>query len=159
LFVTLPPVRSKQLECPFHWIVVPEIVHCWFAFPDPHVQICSFVPSAVDPPETSKHLLPKIWIAPEPETVDQLCDVEPAVMQSSISTTAPSALDAAVRHLPELALGWMYWFGVGVGVAVGPEGAVVVEKTGVPVWHAIEPPQAAPGSGLPLHVQDDYRND
>jgi hypothetical protein len=43
-----------------------------------------------------------------------------------------------------------------VGVEVGPEVAVE-EKTGVPVSHAMEPPQASPGSGVPLHVQDDYR--
>jgi hypothetical protein len=150
LFVTLPPVRSKQLECPLHWIVLPESDHCWFELPVAHVQICIFVPSMVLPPVTSRHLFPKIWMA-DPDSV-QLCEVEPAETQSSISTTAPSALDAAVRHFAELALGWMYWFGV--GVPVGPEGAV--ENTGVPVWHAMEPPQAAPGSGVPLHVQEDY---
>jgi hypothetical protein len=58
-----------------------------------------------------------------------------------------------------LALGWKYWFGVGVGV--GPDVVVVVvvvveENTGVPVSHAIEPPQAAPGSGVPSQVQEDY---
>jgi hypothetical protein len=69
-------------------------------------------------------------------------------------------LDAALRHLAELALGWKYWFGVGVGV--GPDVVVVVvvvvveENTGVPVSHAIEPPQAAPGSGVPSQVQEDY---
>jgi hypothetical protein len=41
------------------------------------------------------------------------------------------------------------------GVEVGPE--AVEERTGVPVSHAMDPPQAAPGSGVPLHVQEDYR--
>jgi hypothetical protein len=52
-----------------------------------------------------------------------------------------------------------------VGVEVGPEDVgvevglevAVEEKTGVPVLHVMEPPQASPGSGVPLHVQDDYR--
>lgn len=50
----------------------------------------------------------------------------------------------------------MYWFGVGVGV--GPEDAVVVVevKTGVPVSHRMEPPQAAPGTGVPSQVQEAY---
>lgn len=153
-FVTFPLVRSKQLEWSLHWIVLPVRDHAWFVSPPVHVQICIFVPSAAEPPVTSRHLLSKICSA-APATV-QLCPVEPPATQSAISTAAPSALEAAVRHFSALRLGWMYWFGVGVGV--GPEDAVVVVevKTGVPVSHGMEPPQAAPGIGVPSQVQEAY---
>jgi hypothetical protein len=97
--------------------------------------------------DTSKHLVPKIFRF-DPEMVHP-CEVEPPATQSSISTAAPSVLDATLRHFAELAVGWMY-----VAVGVGPEGpVVVVERTGVPVSHAMDPPQASPGSGVPSHVQ------
>jgi hypothetical protein len=98
--------------------------------------------------ETSKHLVPKIFRF-DPEMV-QPCDVEPPATQSSISTAAPSVLDATLRHFAALAVGWM-----NVAVEVGPEGpvVVVVERGGVPVSHAMDPPQASPGSGVPSHVQ------
>jgi uncharacterized protein (DUF1501 family) len=113
--------------------------------------------------ETSKHLVPKIFRF-DPEMV-QPCDVEPPATQSSISTAAPSVLDATLRHFAALAVGWMN-VAVEVGpegpvvvvvvvVEVGPEGpvVVVVERGGVPVSHAMDPPQASPGSGVPSHVQ------
>jgi hypothetical protein len=57
-----------------------------------------------------------------------------------------------VRHFAAFAVGWM-----NVAVGVGPEGAVVVEEnTGVPVSHVMDPPQAAPGSGVSSHVQEAY---
>jgi hypothetical protein len=131
-------------------MVFAEIVHIWFVLPAAQVQICILVPSVVAPFVTSRHFVPKICRF-DPETV-QPCEVEPPETQSSISTAAPSVLDAALRHFATLAVGWMY-----VAVGVGPEGAVVEEKTGVPVSHAIDPPQAAPGSGVPSQVQEDYR--
>jgi len=120
---------------------------------------------------TSRHLVPKIFrFAPE---MVQPCEVEPPETQSSISTTAPSVLEAAVRHFLELAPGWINVpVGVGGEVVVEEDGAdvveeggalgveeggavVVEEKTGVPVLHAILPPQASPGSGVPSHVQEE----
>jgi hypothetical protein len=163
-------------------MALPESVHIWFVLPAAHVQICILFPSAVTPLLTSRHLVSKIFRF-APETV-QPCEVEPPDTQSSISTTAPSVLEAAVRHFPELALGW-----INVPVGVGPVGCEVVveeegvdvveeggadvveeggavgveeggavvleEKTGVPVLHAIRPPQASSGSGVPSHVQED----
>lgn len=146
-FVTTPFVRSTQLEWALHWIALPEIVHIWFVLPVAHVQICNLVPSVIAPLVTSRHLDPKIRKV-DPDVV-QPCEVDPPATQSSISTAAPSVLDAAVRHFAELTVGWMY-----VAVAVGPDGAVE-EKTGVPVWHGMAPPHAAPGSGVPSHVHAD----
>jgi hypothetical protein len=86
--------------------VVPETVHNWFVLPEAHVQICILLPLVVAPLVTSKHLVPKTCRV-DPEMV-QFCEVEPPEIQSSISTAAPSVLDAAVKHFAELALGWMY---------------------------------------------------
>jgi hypothetical protein len=48
------------------------------------------------------------------ETV-QLWDAEPPEIQSSISRAVPSALEAAVRHLAALSMGWINWFVETVG--------------------------------------------
>jgi hypothetical protein len=45
-------------------------------------------------------MLPKTWTL-DPETF-QNCDSKPLGLQSSISTAAPSVLDAAVRHFAAL---------------------------------------------------------
>jgi hypothetical protein len=49
LFVMTPFVRSKQLEWPLHWIVLPEIIHIWFVLPVAHVKICSSSISTAPP--------------------------------------------------------------------------------------------------------------
>lgn len=140
-------------------MVFPETVHIWFVLPVAHVQICNGVPFVSTPFVTSRHMVPKIWRF-DPEMV-QACEAEPET-QSSISTTAPLVLDAALRHLEALAVGC-----TDVAVGVGPEVVVVVvvdvevavpvveEKTGVPVSHAMDPPQTSPGSGVPSHVQEE----
>jgi hypothetical protein len=50
-------------------------------------------------------LVPKIFRF-DPEMVHP-CEVEPPATQSSISTAAPSVLDATLRHFAALAVGWM----------------------------------------------------
>ena len=72
-----------------------EYENCWLGSLELHVQICIFVPSALLPPVTSKHLLPKTVTAPPVKV--HFWASEP--MQVWIVTAAPSVFDAAVRHL------------------------------------------------------------
>jgi hypothetical protein len=65
-----------------------------------------------------------------------------------ISLAAPAALDAGS------ALGRMFY-----SFDTTPEGADELEKAGVPVLQAMEPPQPVPGEGVPSHVQEDYNNE
>jgi hypothetical protein len=51
----------------------------------------------------SRHFEPKICRV-DPDVV-QPCEVDPPATQSSISTAAPSVLEAAVRHFAELTVG------------------------------------------------------
>ena len=72
-----------------------EYENRWLGSLELHVQICIFVPSALLPPVTSKHLLPKTVTAPPVKV--HFWASEP--MQVWIVTAAPSVFDAAVRHL------------------------------------------------------------
>jgi hypothetical protein len=105
--VTSPLVRSKQLDSSLHWIEVdPVSVHCWFAFPAVHSQICSGVPFAVAPPVTSRHHLSSTCKV-DPEIV-QFCKPLPPVPQCSMTTAAPFASDAAVRHISKSSARWIF---------------------------------------------------
>ncbi|CAK5270096.1 unnamed protein product [Mycena citricolor] len=91
---------------PFHWIWSPMFEKSWFGLPCPQVQICSFVPSAVEPPETSRHLFSKIVMGPEKPSDGAVqvmlpfgsADLKSTSRQPTITTAAPSASDSAARQ-------------------------------------------------------------
>lgn len=126
---------------PVQTIVLPVLVNCWFAFPAVQVLICNLTPSAVDPPGTVRHLLPKICRV-EPTDV-QAWEVDP-VLQVEVRTAAPFAFDAADKHLVLIFPGRIVLaVGVVVGVVVvvvvvvvgGPPVTTFQAWFGLPAWH------------------------
>src|ERR1700748_2714639 len=89
--------------------VSPLMCQSSFLWPIVQLHICSFVPSVVEPPVTSRHLLPKIWIwpaGPLPETAEPAVEVhtwfvslEPVpTRQREMTTGEPFVVPEAVRQ-------------------------------------------------------------
>jgi len=142
-------------------VLVEVTVNSWFrspVCPGVQLQICIFVPEVVEPPVTSRQ---NAFAITSVFLTTAHCWLTEPEEHGSTTTAAPFAWLEAVRQVVLLEPGRIVF-----PVPVGPVGALVVvvvpvgplvlvEKTGVPVSQAIEPPHAAPGSGVPSQVQLD----